>query len=486
MAGSKKFSNNKAQALVELAVFGSILLFCVAILIQYALDGNYSQQTQMEAFRKALRLAYYKSGPADSSSIVLVKDKPIPDPRDQWGFGERYPITGSGSAVWDNALAGGYVKSFSGKTNTTDLPSVYFEIASEKPNAPPEAKVSIPKEAGNQVFGFYTAQFERLPCSSAGTLTIVLDDTNCPKLGSSAGCNDYRTQTVSCNDIKVMLLEEDGARNDITDDTELLMSAYYKDPTDGLKYRISSADLDGDGELEEIIAANMAKDFLYIDYHTMKDQASKQGSIQGTAGLQIDNNYMGLSPYPYGPPSETMVWHPPATITEKEWRVIGQHTEMVTWYKLECCVTCIPWFGGPRCSGCYDKIITMDKKERDDTECCDFWDVTQCKGRTSQEDKPTMVDDYGWVDVKKTIPGYWETVGAGPKDKQGILSDFQKVITHTGSSIEKSENSGSITSKTNLKANQKIIHKIRLNNGQVLDISADFTAPSSELYNWPK
>ncbi|MCX5701734.1 MAG: hypothetical protein NTW64_01985 [Candidatus Omnitrophica bacterium] len=369
---SKKLSENKAQALVELAIFGSILLFCVAILIQYALEGGYLQQVQMEAFRKALKLAYYKSGPTDSSSLVLIKDKPIPDPRDQWGFAERYPIIGSGSAVWDNALSGQYVKSFDGAITADDVPAIYFEI--DKANPPSQAKAHVPSEAGEgQVFALYTAQFETIPCSTAGTLTVVLDDPNCP--GSGAGCSDYTTRSVSCNAIKVMSLEGNEAHITSSDSEEILMSIYYKDGN-GLKRRMGAADLDGDGEVEEIIAANAQKNILYIDYHSRKDVASKVGTVRGEPEIQLDTIYANTAPYPYGP-----------------------------------------------------KGVVLD-------------------------------------------------------DKQGIIGNFTKTVTHSGSNIVKKENKGSITSSTNLQATQKIIHKIRLNDGTVLDIPADFVVNASDLYKW--
>lgn len=396
MINCSKLPDNKAQALVELAIFGSILLLCVAVLIQYGLEGNYSQQAQMEAFRKALKLAYHKTGLGSSSAIVLVKDKPIPDPRDQWGFAERSPVMGSGSAVWDTHLGEQYVLSFNGTIMEKDVPTAYFEI--DKATPPSQAKAGVPSDPSlTQAFGFYTAQFEKVDCSKLGAIYVVIDNPSCP--GISSTCNDYLIKQIPCDQIKVMTLDggDGNPTGDIGDEQEILMSPYYKD--NGLKRRIISADLDsnyelrdgrlecvaGDCEVEEIIAANCSpeleyriKTFFYMDRSSKKDVALKDGSRYGPGEIQIDSTYAGLQPYPYGPSGATI------------------------------------------------------------------------------------------------------------NDKQGMLGDFDKTTTHSGSSIVKTQTAQprSITSRTTLKASQKITHKIKLNDGTVLGIPADFVVNKSDLYNW--
>ena len=106
--------NQKAQALTELAVAGAIFLFCLALLIQFGLQLNYQQNMQMQAFRKAQKIAYYEQGPSSSASYAVVKDKPVVDPRDRWGFADRIPM-GSGAQVsWDNSLNSIYIDDIHG------------------------------------------------------------------------------------------------------------------------------------------------------------------------------------------------------------------------------------------------------------------------------------------------------------------------------------------------------------------------------------
>jgi hypothetical protein len=413
-----KVCAKRGQALVELAIFGSILLFCVTVMIQYALEGSYSQQVQMEAFRRAQKLAYYKSGPGSASAVTLIKDKPIPDLRDQWGFAERSPVMGSGSVAWDSAMAGMYVKSFSNQTKSqlpdaSDLPTMYFMVANAtlSPELKNAAQGYVPSGAGqNQVFGFHNAQFEKLACASTtstpsdstpngkrGTITVVRDNPDCPKNGGE--CNDYLMEEVPCSAIKVMLFEPsltevDGqprvtieVDTDVDDYTELLMSAYYIDPT-GLKRRISAADLDGDNRLEDIIAVNKDMIFLYIDSHIKNDKPGSEGTPvetqQDNGNLAIDTDYAAVSPYPYG---------------EK--------------------------YSDPD-SG---KLMTIN-------------------------------------------------------DRQSMLTDFNKTITHTGSSFVKTETKGvdTITTSTTLNASQKIIRKIRLNDGQEIIIPSEFIVQEIRPY----
>ncbi|MFA5357034.1 MAG: hypothetical protein WC301_06530 [Candidatus Omnitrophota bacterium] len=250
---------NEGQAFTELAIFGSILLFCVAMLIQYGLEANYQQQVQMEAFRKAQKIAFYKDGPGSSTSLVIIKDKPIPDPRDQWGYAERYPIMGSGNVVWNTNLQAEYVKSFSETPKAKDLPTMYFEV--DQANKPQEASAIVPGEAKeDKVFGFHTATFKRINCPPE--ITVVFEDperTNPEK-------TEYIEVKVKVEDIKVMRIEGGfGEEVEAVISTDLIMYPYfiYK----GMKRRISDADVDGDGKLEQIIAANQLKQLLYVDAH---------------------------------------------------------------------------------------------------------------------------------------------------------------------------------------------------------------------------
>lgn len=360
--------SKNGQALVEMAVFGSILLFCLAMLIQYGLSANCQQQVQMEAFRKTQRLAFNKDGLGASTSLVVVKDKSIPDPRDQWGFAERQPIVGSGSGVsWNTNLGASYVKNYTDTPSVSDLPTLYFEIDSQRPNKPAEASVPVPSEAGNQVFGFYTARFEKMACPDV--IKVVFDNPD----KSVGRTSEYITVMVPRSEIRVMRIEGGfGEEISVYTDGRLLMHPYFL--YNGMKQQITDADVDGDNKLETIIAANEEKEFFYLDSH--ETSASLVGNTIG-GDIQIDT-------------------------------------------------------------------------------------------------------DYTYIDTKDKIEGRPAT----PDDRQGLINDFRKTIQHRGSSITKTESSGSQTSQTSLNAEQEVIHRIRLNNGRVLDIPAHFERTEGNLYNW--
>lgn len=268
----------KGQALAEFAIFGTILLFCVAMLLQYALEANYQQQTMMEGFRKAQQLAFNRSGLGSATSLTLVKDKSIPDPRDQWGFAERYPVVGGGSVTWDNNAGAQYIKEYDEKPDDNDLPALYFSV--DKGSRPPEAKATVPSGAKqNDTFGFYTARYERIDCK--GGVTVVFE--------SPGQAQEYYTESVSCSDIRVMKLDPaDFGQEGKADTNYKLMYPYFRD-SGNLKRRIIWADVDCDNKLEQIIAANKNKQFLCIVYHR-----------RGDNDIQLDTDYVNAAAAPYG------------------------------------------------------------------------------------------------------------------------------------------------------------------------------------------
>ncbi len=84
---SKRLS--KSQALLELGVFGSLLIMLLGVLVSYGLRYNFQQETTMNAFRRALAAAY--NTPNDdypySVSIVERDYRHIPDPSNPFGVG---------------------------------------------------------------------------------------------------------------------------------------------------------------------------------------------------------------------------------------------------------------------------------------------------------------------------------------------------------------------------------------------------------------
>jgi len=100
-------SYGSGQALLELAIFGSILLFCFGILIQYGLSLNYRQALQMITFRRAVDLSYNRSsrGVSDTNvNLVVIHDKSIPDPSDPYSIKNRSPYVHQASAVYSDKM----------------------------------------------------------------------------------------------------------------------------------------------------------------------------------------------------------------------------------------------------------------------------------------------------------------------------------------------------------------------------------------------
>jgi hypothetical protein len=99
--------SNQAQALLELAIFGSILIFCFGILIQYGLSLNYRQALQMATFRKGLDLSFRRSwrGVSDTNvNLVVIKDKSIPDPSDPFRIKSYSPYVSQVNAVYSDKM----------------------------------------------------------------------------------------------------------------------------------------------------------------------------------------------------------------------------------------------------------------------------------------------------------------------------------------------------------------------------------------------
>ena len=93
------------QALLELAIFGSLILFLLGALVSYGLRYNFQQQAQMQAFRKAQELASQLDNSGDpygSATYALIRDRHIPDPSHPFGVGQVSPVMASASVTRTN------------------------------------------------------------------------------------------------------------------------------------------------------------------------------------------------------------------------------------------------------------------------------------------------------------------------------------------------------------------------------------------------
>lgn len=91
------------QALLELTVFGAIIIMLLGVLINYGMRYNFQVQAMQEAFRKALEYAYYSTQDNKPAlvSYIVIKDKHIPSPSSPFGIGSVIPISASASVTRD-------------------------------------------------------------------------------------------------------------------------------------------------------------------------------------------------------------------------------------------------------------------------------------------------------------------------------------------------------------------------------------------------
>lgn len=121
----KKLQNNSlGQSILELAIFGSILLFVLGLLINYGLNLNYIQNLRMQTFRRALALAKERSASSRQVQLTVIKDLYLPNPSDKFGISESSPYTAGTSAVWSRYLYAEYEDS----KPKIDLPKIDYII----------------------------------------------------------------------------------------------------------------------------------------------------------------------------------------------------------------------------------------------------------------------------------------------------------------------------------------------------------------------
>jgi hypothetical protein len=125
MKQSSNIFNNRGQSILELAIFGSIVLLLFGVVINYGISLNQQQHLSMQTFRKALQLSKSKgwsAAPNVGASLTVVKDLPMPDPSNPFGIGETSPVIAQGSGTWSRY--GGAEPEF---TNS-ELPRINFMI----------------------------------------------------------------------------------------------------------------------------------------------------------------------------------------------------------------------------------------------------------------------------------------------------------------------------------------------------------------------
>lgn len=109
-----KMADKKGQAIVEIAIFGSIILFVFGVLLAYLQQFNDQQYIQMENFRLSLeRACNYKitSGAGASVQTVSLQNRHHSDLSSGFKKGGDRSFSASSSVLWSIPAAGTQGKS---------------------------------------------------------------------------------------------------------------------------------------------------------------------------------------------------------------------------------------------------------------------------------------------------------------------------------------------------------------------------------------
>lgn len=104
-----KFSRrNDGQSAVELAIFGSILMFVVAMIFRQGLNGGNFMNTQLKATRYAMSKSFETSLDAkpgrNNASTLIIEDRLGGDFTNKFGTRDRSPLIAGGSGTFTNQL----------------------------------------------------------------------------------------------------------------------------------------------------------------------------------------------------------------------------------------------------------------------------------------------------------------------------------------------------------------------------------------------
>ena len=182
-------SHRRGQALVELAIFGSLLIMVLGALISYGLNYDFSQQVSMEAFRRALATA--SNSPANnqpiSASHIVLKDRHIPSPSDPFGVGSVTPVSSSASVTRNYKLQ-------EVPENEAELPRIAVQVKGG--TCPPGTRIApVPASADSaDVATCYFLAAGFLPVSNAsegslGRYQLIFGEQN---VCSSSDCGGGR------------------------------------------------------------------------------------------------------------------------------------------------------------------------------------------------------------------------------------------------------------------------------------------------------
>ena len=113
----------KGQAILELAIFGAILIGFLGVLLKYGLKYGYQQQLLQYTFRKALDSS--KTYLPTPTTHYIVRDRHIPNPSDIFSMGEVEPFESKAAVTRSNRLdeSADYSK---------EMPRIKIDVAGNK------------------------------------------------------------------------------------------------------------------------------------------------------------------------------------------------------------------------------------------------------------------------------------------------------------------------------------------------------------------
>jgi len=227
--------SKKGQAILELALFGSILILCLGLLIRYGLSINYSQRLQMEAFRQAVKRAYSGRNTFVNASYTILEDKPIPNPADPFGASERSVFGASAGAVWSNQV---YAASEYGAIS--DLPRVDYQINDKRYTFTTGAFKDVSYNGQTLWKKDDNDNWEQIVCTEQTTYDDVLDE----EITSGWVCDTFRTDLEQQG---VLYAHVDGVDDDRDGDGDCDVWERREEMVIGLTTTTGS-ETEGDGE----------------------------------------------------------------------------------------------------------------------------------------------------------------------------------------------------------------------------------------------
>lgn len=132
---SRLYPNKKAQAVLELAIFGSIIIMLLGLLLNYGLRYNFQQRVMQQTFRKALVGAEktMQDDQPSSVSYVLIQDKHIPQPSNPFAVGSVSPFMSSDNVVSNYKLHEVPQWDWGKDPHINELPETAIQIQDQEP-----------------------------------------------------------------------------------------------------------------------------------------------------------------------------------------------------------------------------------------------------------------------------------------------------------------------------------------------------------------